>query len=285
MSIDISVLGILGAGTMGTGIAQVAAQADLEVRLVDVSAEALQRSRERLSRSVQESLQREKLTPAQAERIPRLISWDLVPEHLADADWVIEATVEDLQVKEQALRQIAALLPEDVPLASNTSSFSIKHLAEVSGRPQRFLGMHFFNPPPAMKLVEIIPTERTLMAVVDAALALCTRLGKTPLVVPDVPGFVVNRGFAALVSAALELWDQGAPPESIDQALEMGLGHRMGPLRTADLVGLDIMLALLNSLHEQTGHPRFSVPERFVALVQSGRLGKKTGEGFYRYED
>lgn len=123
------------------------------------------------------------------------------------------------------------------------------------------------------------------MAVVDAALALCTRLGKTPLVVPDVPGFVVNRGFAALVSAALELWDQGAPPESIDQALEMGLGHRMGPLRTADLVGLDIMLALLNSLHEQTGHPRFSVPERFVALVQSGRLGKKTGEGFYRYED
>ena len=172
---------------------------------------------------------------------------------------------------------------EQVPVSSNTSTLPIATLAGFCARPERFLGLHFSNPAPAMKLVEVIPGERTLPEVTAAALALCERLGKIGRLSPDIPGFLLNRGFVALVSAALDMWVRGAEPEAIDTAMELGLSHKMGPLRTADLVGLDVMLAILRSLYEQTGHPRFEVPEQFVALVASGKLGRKTGEGFYQY--
>jgi len=274
---------IIGAGTMGTGIAQVAAQAGIRVYLLDTYEDAIPRSRERLDASLQKAIELEKLTIEEAKRVRGLVAWETGYGRLAEADWVIEAVFEDLEVKSEVLRQAADLVRENVPVATNTSTLPIRELAESFGRPEHFLGMHFFIPAPAMKLVEVIPGDRTLPEVTQAAVALCERMGKVPKVAPDIPGFVVNRVFAAVLAAAIELWAKGAEPEAIDSAIELGLGHKMGPLATADLVGLDVVLALLRSLHEQTGHPRFEAPPEFVELVESGRLGRKTGEGFYTY--
>ena len=280
---QVNTMCVIGAGTMGTGIAQVAAQAGIRVFLLDTSEGAISRSHTLLGRSLQAGIEREKLTADEADGVRRLITWETTPDPLSQADWVIEAVFEDAQVKATALRQASALVGERVPVATNTSSLLIRDLAEHFARPECFLGMHFFNPPPAMKLVEVIPGERTLAEVTEAAVALCERMGKTPTISPDIPGFVVNRAFATLVAAAIDMWANGADPEAIDDSIELGLGHKMGPLRTADLVGLDVMLALLRSLHEQTGHPRFEAAEEFVRLVESGKLGRKSGEGFYTY--
>jgi len=276
---------VLGAGTMGTGIGQIAAQAGMRVYLLDTAEAAIPRSQSRLERSLQGGIERGKLTPEQAEEVKRLITWETTYDRLGEADWVIEAVFEDLQVKEKVLGQAAALVCPTVPVATNTSTLLVRDLAAFYGRPEHFLGMHFFNPPPAMKLVEVIPGERTLPSVTEAAVALCERMGRTPLVAPDILGFVVDRAFAALAAAAMDVWAQGGEPEAIDQSLELGLGHKMGPLKTADLVGLDIMLAVLRSLHAQTGHARFAIPDEFVKLVESGKLGRKSGEGFYRYDE
>lgn len=280
---QVNTICIIGAGTMGTGIAQLAAQAGIRAYLLDTFEEAIPNSQRRLEESVQGGIEREKITPQQAEEIKALITWETTYDRLAEADWVIEAVFEDLEVKAEVLRRAAELVPEDVPVATNTSTLLVKDLAAFYGRPARFIGTHFFNPPPAMKLVEIIPGEQTLSVVTEAAIALCERMGRTPIISPDIPGFIVNRAFGALVSAAIDIWVQGADPEAIDSSIELGLGHKMGPLRTADLVGLDVMLAILRSLHKQTGHARFEAPEGLAQLVENGNLGVKTGDGFYRY--
>jgi len=285
MSLPTDTICVIGAGTMGTGIAQVAAQAGIHVYLIDVSEEVLAISRERLGKSLEGGIERGKLTPGKAEQVSSRIAWEADCAAVSEAEWVIEAVFEDMAVKERALRQAGAAMRESAILASNTSTFCIGELAELSGRPERFVGLHFFNPVPAMKLVEVIPGEQTLPEVTDAALALCERLGKTAVIAPDIPGFLVNRAFAALVASAIDVWAQGGEPEAIDGALELGLGHKMGPLRSADLVGLDIMLAILRSLHEQTGHERFAPPPEFVSLVEQGHHGRKTGKGFYSYDD
>ena len=275
---------IIGAGTMGTGIAQVAAQAGLRVSLMDRSDEALAAGRDRLQRSLASAVERGKLTAEDAAAVPARITWQLFSEPLPQSDWVIEAVFEDIDVKREVLQRLAALIPDGRPVSTNTSTIRIADLAAFYSRPERFLGLHFFNPVPAMKLVEVIPSEKTLPSITEAAVRLCERLGKTPLIAPDVPGFIVNRAFAALVAAAIDLWVAGTAPETIDQAIELGLGHKLGPLKSADLVGLDVMLAILESLHAQTGDPRFAPRPEFIALVESGKLGRKTGEGFYRYE-
>lgn len=282
---EVRTMGVIGAGTMGTGIAQVAAQAGIRVHLIDTSPAAIEASHRRLEASLEGGIEREKIDHAQAEQVRRLISWDLSDDALSAADWIIEAVPEEIDLKKSVLRRASALAGESAPLATNTSTLRVAELAEVCSDPTRFLGMHFFNPVPAMKLVEVIPGGKTASQVTEAAVALCQRLGKTPIVAPDVPGFLVNRAFAALVAAAIELWASGASPEAIDEAIELGLGHKMGPLKTADLVGLDVMLAILHSLHAQTGDERFKAVDEFVALVESGKLGRKTGEGFYPYGD
>jgi len=277
-------MAIIGAGTMGVGIAQVAASAGIRVCLLDVDEQSLGRSRQLLKLNISSAVQRGKLTEERAAELEGIIEWSLDYQSLRHADWVIEAVFEDREVKRNVLKRAAAFVAEGVPVATNTSTFTVKELAAFYGRGAYFLGMHFFNPAPAMKLVEVVPTEETLPEVTAAAIQLCERMGKTPRVVPDIPGFVVNRAFAALVAAAVEVWALGGEAETIDSAIEMGLGHKMGPLRTADLVGLDLMLAIERSLYEQTGHPRFQVPQAFVDMVESGKLGRKSGEGFYRYD-
>jgi len=286
MAIQVNTLCVLGAGTMGTGIAQVAAQAGLRVHVVETNEEAVPRSRKRLDRSLQGGIERGKLTPEQAEEVKQRITWGGDYAVVAEADWVIEAVFEDVEVKRQVWGQVAQRVRDGVPVASNTSTMPIKSLAAFFGRPERFVGMHFFNPPPAMKLVEVIPSDQTAPQVTEAAVALCERMGKTPLLAPDIPGFMVNRAFGALVAAAAEVWALGGEPAAIDQALELGLGHKMGPLRTSDLVGLDIIKAVHESLTELTGHDRFALPQRFYdELISQGKLGVKSGEGFYKYEE
>ena len=285
MSLPLDTMCVIGAGTMGTGIAQVAAQAGIRVYLIDVSEEVLASSRDRLGTSLEGGIERGKLTPGEAEEVTSRIVWEADYAAVTDAEWVIEAVFEDMAVKAQALRQAGAAIRDSVILASNTSTFRIGELAELSGRPERFIGLHFFNPVPAMKLVEVIPGPCTLPEVTGAALALCERLGKTAVIAPDIPGFLVNRAFAALVVAAIDVWAQGGTPEAIDGAMELGLAHKLGPLKSADLVGLDVILAILRSLHQQTGHERFAPPPEFVALVESGHHGRKTGQGFYSYDD
>ncbi|MCD6361430.1 MAG: 3-hydroxyacyl-CoA dehydrogenase family protein [Armatimonadetes bacterium] len=282
---QVDTMTIIGAGTMGTGIAQVAAQAGIEVHLIDTSEDALERSRGILRRSLNGAIEREKLTEDQAAEVEGRITWGMDREAVAGADWIIEAVFEDIEVKRGTLARIGELAREDAVISSNTSTLPIAALAEMSGRPERFIGMHFFNPAPAMKLVEVIPGAVTSREVTDAALALCERMGKQPRVAPDIPGFLVNRAFGALLSAAIDIWLQGAEPADIDAAMELGLGHKMGPLATADLVGLDVCLALLRSLHEQTGHARFEVAPELVAMVEAGKLGRKSGEGFYDYDE
>ncbi len=280
---DIHVVAIIGAGTMGTGIGQVVAQAGPRVHLIEADEAAIGRSRQRLEKSLQGGIERGKLSPQEAQRVRERLTWETSYDAVAECDLVIEAVFEDRDVKRAVWAEVDRRAPEAALLASNTSTLPIAELAGYSGRPERFLGLHFFNPPPAMKLVEVIPHAGTLPDVRDAAVAFCHRLGKTPLLAPDIPGFIVNRALGALVAAALEVWDQGGKPEAIDEALELGLGHKMGPLRTCDLVGLDIILTMLDLLVEQTGDPRFRATERLRQLVAEGKLGVKTGEGIYHY--
>ncbi|MEN6305161.1 MAG: 3-hydroxyacyl-CoA dehydrogenase family protein [Armatimonadia bacterium] len=282
---DLNTICVIGAGTMGTGIAQVAAQAGLRTFVIEANVEAIPRSQKRLEKSLQGGIERGKLTEAEAEEAKGRLTWVTDYEALREADWVIEAVFEDVEVKRQVWAEVARLVGPETPVASNTSTMPIKTLASYYGRPEYFIGMHFFNPPPAMKLVEVIPSVSTLPEIRDAAVALCERMGKTPLIAPDIPGFMVNRAFGALVAAAAEVWALGGEPAAIDQALELGLGHKMGPLRTSDLVGLDIIKAVHESLTELTGHDRFALPQRFYdELVNQGKLGVKSGEGFYKYD-
>jgi len=276
---------VIGAGTMGTGIAQVAAQAGIRVHLADITEDALGVGRRRLEVSLAGGIERGKIDAAQADEVRRLIAWHVADAPMSEVDWVIEAVPEEAKVKAAVLRRASALVDGDTPIATNTSTLRIAHLAAFCRDPSRFLGLHFFNPVPAMKLVEVIPGEQTDPDIAERAVALCERLGKTPVIAPDIPGFIVNRAFAALVATAVGVWADGAPPEAVDRSIELGLAHKMGPLRSADLVGLDVMLAILRSLHAQTGDARFRAPDRFVALVESGRLGRKSGEGFYSYAE
>jgi 3-hydroxybutyryl-CoA dehydrogenase len=283
---EVKTMCVLGAGTMGTGIAQVAAQAGIRVHVIEVNEEAVPRSQKRLAKSLAGGVERGKLTTEEAEAVKARITWEPDYEALTAADWVIEAVFEDVAVKQEVWAKVASLVAETTPVASNTSTMPIGTLASYYGRPAAFVGMHFFNPPPAMKLVEVIPSAATSPEIRDAAVALCERMGKVALIAPDIPGFMVNRAFGALVAAAAEVWALGGEPAAIDQALELGLGHKMGPLRTCDLVGLDIIRAVHESLTELTGHDRFALPARFYEeLIGAGKLGVKSGEGFYKYEE
>ena len=278
-------MAIIGAGTMGTGIAQVAAQAGIAVTLIDTGQAAINQSCRSLQRSLQRAVEKEKLTEKQTGEIRDLITCSTEWDAVSEADWVCEAVFEDMAVKRKVLTRIGELAPDHAIISTNTSTIPVGALADATGRPARFVGMHFFNPPPAMKLVEVVASEKTGPTVLEEAVALAERLGKEPAVAPDIPGFFVNRGFGALLSAAIDIWLEGAEPEDIDTAMQLGLSHRMGPLMTADLIGLDICLALLDSLHEQTGHDRFEVAPQFREMVEGGKLGRKSGEGFYTYEE
>ena len=269
---------VAGAGQMGAGIAQVVAASGRRVSLFDTAPGAAERARERMRGSLERLAA--KGGPDPADVMARVAAVDdLVP-----ADLLVEAVVEDAEVKRGLLRRADAVLPTEAILASNTSSVSITLLAAATGRPDRVVGMHFFNPVPVMRLVEVVRGLETSDATYAAAVALAEDLGKTPVEARDMPGFVANRILMPLINeAAWALLEGVASAEAIDTVAVAGLNHPMGPLALADLIGLDTCVAVMEVLHQGFGDPRFAPCPLLRQHVQAGRLGRKTGRGFHRY--
>lgn len=272
---------VIGAGTMGVGIAEVLARAGLETFVCDTQPEALLRGQSLLSTSLQRAVDRGKVQAQEALESQQRVTWSSQPDR--PVDLVIEAVVEDLEVKKQVLT-FQALRSPGALLASNTSSLSLTELAAACPQPDRVIGLHFFNPAPVMALLEVVQAEQTSPATLEQALTLARRLGKTPIVVRDVAGFASSRLGLVLGLEAMRMLESGvASAQDIDRAMELGYRHPMGPLRLTDLVGLDVRLAIAEHLCREIG-PQFQPPPILRRLVRAGRLGKKTGHGFYRWE-
>jgi 3-hydroxybutyryl-CoA dehydrogenase len=276
---------VVGAGTMGHGIAQVAAMAGYETRLTDASADSLAAAWDRIQSNLAGAVGRGKLTQAQADAATAHI------RPVADlgtaargADLVVEAVVEELAVKQSLFRQLDVLVSDEAILATNTSSLSVARIADGTKRPARVVGMHFFNPVHIMKLVEIVTHADCDEAVVSATRTAAERMGKTTILVRDTPGFASSRLGVALGLEAMRMLEAGvASAADIDTAMELGYGHPMGPLRLTDLVGLDVRLKIAEYLHRELGDQKFAPPRILRDKVQRGELGKKSGKGFYEW--
>jgi 3-hydroxybutyryl-CoA dehydrogenase len=277
---------VIGAGTMGRGIAQAAAQAGCDVCLRDVSDEMLERARAAIRATLDGGVSRQKLTEeARDAALAAIVTTTDVARAVRDAEIVIEAVPEDLALKRAVLLEVEAAAPATAILASNTSSLSIAELAAEARRPERVVGMHFFNPVHVMKLVEIVASSRTSALAVATARALAEAMGKTTIVVRDTPGFATSRLGVILGLEAIRMLEQGvATAADIDRAMEMGYNHPMGPLRLTDLVGLDVRLAIAEYLHATLGGDQYRAPDLLRRLVGEGKLGKKSGEGFFRWD-
>jgi 3-hydroxybutyryl-CoA dehydrogenase len=276
---------VLGAGTMGHGIALLAAREDHPTRLYDVDPDALDEGEASIAEALQGAVDRDKLSASgKKEALDRLSTTTDRAEAVEDADVVIEAVPEDLELKRDTFRQIEEHAPAGALLATNTSSLSIEAVAEPLDSPERVLGMHFFNPPYIMDLVEVIHAHRTSEEAVDEAVAFAEGLGKDPILVRDTPGFASSRlGVALGLEAIRMVQDDVAEPEAIDKAMTEGYNHPMGPLELTDMIGLDTRLEIADYLYAELGE-RFEPPDLLEEMVEEGKLGKKTGEGFYAYD-
>ncbi|CAN0627001.1 3-hydroxybutyryl-CoA dehydrogenase [Burkholderia multivorans] len=278
-------IGVIGAGTMGNGIAQVAAVAGVKVMLVDVTDEALERGVAKLTSSLARLVEKGKLDASVRDVALTRIATSTDYQKLAEVDMVIEAATENVELKTRIVRQIESVVKDETIIASNTSSISITALAATLRNPERFIGMHFFNPVPLMALVEVIRGVQTRDAVVDAVRALTERLGKTPVAAKNSPGFVVNRILIPMINEAFFTLAEGiATAEEIDEGMRLGANHPIGPLALADLVGLDVCLSVMEVFLKDFGDPKYRACPLLRELVAAGHLGRKTGRGVYRYE-
>jgi 3-hydroxybutyryl-CoA dehydrogenase len=284
---DVATVAVIGAGTMGHGIAQVAAQAGYAVRLSDAVPGAAQSGLARVRRNLDGAVERGKLTPAERDTtLARIAVSDSVLEAAGGADLVVEAIPEDLELKRELFARLDASMPEAALLATNTSSLSVAAIAAATRRPARVLGMHFFNPVHLMKLVEIVTHTGAAPASVAAAVGVARRLGKEPIVVKDSPGFASSRLGLALGLEAMRMLEEGvATAVDIDRAMTLGYNHPVGPLRLTDLVGLDVRLAIARYLARTLGDERFAPPPILERLVSEGKLGRKTGQGFFAWPE
>jgi 3-hydroxybutyryl-CoA dehydrogenase len=283
---EVKTIGVVGAGQMGSGIAQVAAQAGYEVLLLDASEEALRRGLEAIRRSLAKFLEKGRITEEALEAALGRIRTTLDLEALGEADLIVEAIVEDEGAKRALLERLGALAKPEAILASNTSSIPITALGRYSGRPECFIGMHFFNPVPLMRLVEVIRGELTSAATRDVVVEVARRMGKTPLEVQDYPGFVSNRLLMPMINEAVEALREGvATKEAIDGIMRLGMNHPMGPLELADFIGLDTCLAIMEVLHRGFGDDKYRPSPLLRRMVQAGLLGRKVGRGFYVYDE
>jgi 3-hydroxybutyryl-CoA dehydrogenase len=278
-------IAVIGAGTMGHGIAQVAALAGYETHLTDARPDALAAALERIRRTLDGGVERGKLTPEDAARaLDRIRAAGALEDAVRGADLVIEAVVEDLETKRSLFAELDRLVPPPAVLATNTSALSVTRIAAATATPERVLGMHFFNPVHMMKLVELVVHGGTGEGSLARAREAAVRMGKDPIVVRDAPGFASSRLGVVLGLEAMRMVEQGvASPQDIDRALELGYGHPMGPLKVSDLVGLDVRLAIAEHLHRELGGPQYAPPAILEAKVAAGHLGKKTGRGFYEW--
>jgi 3-hydroxybutyryl-CoA dehydrogenase len=277
-------IGVIGAGTMGSGIAQVAAVAGLDVVLVDNSEAALEKGLASVMRNLDRLVAKERLTAtdkgAAIKRITRSVGYN----SLRPADLVIEAVTENFALKTAILRQIDPLVRPDAIIATNTSSISITRLASEISRPERFIGIHFFNPVPVMPLVEVVRGLQTADATHEAVETLAQQLGKTPITVKNSPGFVVNRMLLPMLNEAFfVLAEDEADATSIDDAMKLGCNHPIGPLALADLIGLDVLLSVMQAIHDEFSDSKYRPAPLLKELVAAGYFGRKSGRGVYRY--
>ncbi|HEX5066306.1 MAG TPA: 3-hydroxyacyl-CoA dehydrogenase NAD-binding domain-containing protein [Myxococcota bacterium] len=277
-------VGVIGTGTMGCGIAQVASQARCEVIFQNRKEESVAKGMDRIRKSVEKLVAKNKLTDAQAEGVLERIRGVVPLEELKGCDIVLESAPEDFETKREILERLDDIVGEDCIIATNTSSLSVTRLAGLVSRPGHFVGMHFFNPVPAMKLVEVVAGLRTTDSTLSAVRDFAEKLGKMPIDVKDYPGFVVNRVLFPMINeAAFALQEQVSDAKGIDECMKGGCNHPMGPLALADLVGLDVVHAILTSLYEEYGNPRYAPCLEITKRVETGWLGQKTGKGFYDY--
>jgi len=277
-------IGVVGAGTMGNGIAQVFAQAGFEVRLCDAWPEAIDRAKATIEKSLGKFVEKGKMTAADRDAALGRLTTAAELEDLADVDYAVEAIAENLPAKLDAFKGLDAVTRPEVILSSNTSSISITTLGAVTKRPDKVLGMHFMNPVPLMTLVELIRGQATSPESMKVATDLCTTLGKTPVEAADYPGFISNRILMPMINEAIFAVMEGVgTPEAIDTVMKLGMNHPMGPLTLADFIGLDVCLAILNVLHDGMGDPKYRPCPLLRRMVAAGHLGRKSGRGFYSY--
>ena len=277
-------IGVVGAGTMGNGIAQVFAQAGFDVRLVDASSGALDRARATIEKSLAKLVEKGRLASDERDAALAHLTTGVNIDTLSDVDYVVEAIFEDAQAKREIFARLDQLTRPDVILSSNTSSISITTLGAATNRPDRVLGMHFMNPVPLMALVELIRGQATSAQTMMTATELCIRLNKTAVEAADYPGFIANRVLMPMINEAIYALMEGVgTPEAIDAVMKGGMNHPMGPLQLADFIGLDVCLAILDVLHEGLGDPKYRACPLLKRMVAAGHLGRKSGRGFYTY--
>lgn len=281
---EIETIGVIGAGTMGNGIAHVCARAGLNVLLYDVDRAALERGFDTIRANMAREVAKQKLTAEQADEARSRIAVTTSLDDLAPTQLAIEAATERFTVKSEVFRSLDRLLSPDAILTSNTSSISITKLAAVTRRPENVIGMHFFNPVPVMKLVEVIRGLQTSQETFDAVHSLAVRLGKTPVEVHDAAGFVSNRVLMPLINEAVYAVMEGvATGEAVDKVFVLGMAHPMGPLTLADFIGLDVCVDIMRVLADGLGDPKYNPCPLLVRMVDAGWLGRKSGRGFYTY--
>ncbi len=276
-------IAVIGAGTMGNGIAHVFAQSGFEVTLIDVQAAALERALKTIEKNLDRLIKKEKISQEdKAATLGRIATSTNISEGVSQAELAVEAATERTDLKLQIFEQMDAAAPANCILASNTSSISITKIAAATKRPDRVIGMHFMNPVPIMKLVEVIRGFSTSDATCSAVMALSKALGKIPVEVNDYPGFVANRILMPMINEAIITLHEGvAEVEAIDTVMKLGMAHPMGPLQLADFIGLDVCLSILEVLHTGLGNPKYAPCPLLVNMVTAGHLGAKSGQGFY----
>ena len=285
VSMGIERIAVLGAGQMGNGIAQVAACAGYEVVMIDIKQDYLDKGLAAIENSLSRVVKKERMTQQDAHAAISLISTSTEKTSAADADLVVEAIPEIPELKFSTFAELDSICKPKAILASNTSSISINAIADATNRPDRVIGMHFMNPVPVMKLVEIINGQGTSSEVTELVVEASERMGKVPLACNDSPGFVSNRILCPMINEAILAFEEGvAEPEAIDGIMKLGMNHPIGPLALADLIGLDTILHIMNVLHEGfEGNPKYAPSDLLKKMVSEGKLGRKSGEGFYKY--